>query len=378
MLQSLSDFLLSIDGLKSHLKYERSCQIFFQRGAKKYTGEHFLEVEFRDFVDKNINPCLTDSKIYSYKNGIISLYGYLERYVEDLIVEYLRTICEQSPNYKSIPQEVRKNHLDASLEHISKLRKSRVMSSDYREFALVETVKNMHNCLIETQNYVINYHAFVNHNSNFRYDSIHEIFTRIGIDGISRSCLSNAALADALCRKHSPAGNVGKKILISLLMSELDDLAQRRNEIAHGVRIDEIESLEMLLDRIEIIREYGLAIHSVVITRLKFYSYKNAQKECLGKPSKVYCGIRVLEFPGFPTPELQETCTRISVGDKLFAVNEESSIKVISGEILSIRNSGGELDHLETSHNYPFSIKVDFKTNSHLLKRTVFVVSSTH
>lgn len=374
MLQSLSGFLYSIDGLINHLNYERSCQIYFQSGSKRYTGEHYFEVEFRDFLSTKINPALTDSKVYSYKNGIISLYGFLERYIEDIVVEYLRSVCEQSPDYKSIPQEVRKNHLDASLDHIVKLKKSRGMSSDYRESALGETVENMHNCLVEAQEYVLNYDAFVNHNSNFRYDSIHEIFTRIGIHGISRSCLSDAGLAHALSRKHSPAGTLGKKILISLLITELDDLAQRRNEIAHGARIDEIESLEMLLDRIDIIREYGLAIHSIVLSRLNFYSYKSARKVGLGKPSKVFSDIHVLEFQGFRLPEFQEECEKkISVGDKVFAINEDSSTEVICGEILSIRNPDGEFDFLEVPQDSSFSIKVDFKTNSHIRKRMVFV-----
>lgn len=373
MLQSLSDFLSSIDGLINHLNYEKSCQIYFQAGAKKYTGEHSFEVEFRDFLTEKISPALTDSKVYSYKNGIISLYGFLERYVEDIIVEYLRGICELSLDYRSLPHEIRKNHLDASLDHINKIKRLRGMNADYKKSSLNEAVKNLHNCLVEAQEYALNYDAFVSHTSNFRYDSIHEIFTRIGIHGISRSCLDDAGLAESLSRKHSPSATLEKKILISLLMSELDNLAQRRNEIAHGVRIDEIESLEMLLDRIDIIRQYGLAIHSIVFSRLNSYSYHSARKIDLGKPNKVYGGIRVLEFHRLSPPELPEECAKISVGDKVFAINENNSTDVICGSILSMRNQDGNIDVLEAPHNSSFSIKVDFKTNSHIRKRIVCV-----
>lgn len=373
MLQSLSDFLNSIDGLINHLNYEKSCQIYFQAGARRYTGECFFEVEFQDFLAKNISPALTDSKVYSYKNGIISLYGFLERYVEDIIVEYLRGICELSVNYRCLPQEIRKNHLDASLDHISKLKKLRGISADYRKSLLNEAVKNMHNCLIEAQEYALNFDAFVSHNSNFRYDSIHEIFTRVGIHGISRSCLDDAGLADALSRKYLPVGTLEKKILISLLMSELDSLVQRRNEIAHGVRIDEIESLDMLLDRIVIIRQYGLAIHSILFSKLNSFSYQSARKIALGKPIKVYGGIRVLEFQRLSTPEILEEGAKIAVGNKVFAINENRSNDVICGNIVSIRNRDGNVDFLEAPHNFSFSIKVDFKTNSHMRKRMVFV-----
>lgn len=373
MLQSLSDFLSSIDGLVNHLNYEKSCQIYFQVGAKKYTGDHSFEVEFRDFLTEKISPALTDSKIYSYKNGIVSLYGFLERYIEDIIVEYLRAICEQSIDYKSLPPEIRKNHLDASLDHINKLKKLRGISTDYRQSSLSEAVKNMHNCLVEAQEYVLNYDAFVIHSSNFRYDSIHEIFTRIGIHGISRLCLNDAGLAEALSRKHSPGGTLEKKILISLLISELESLVQRRNEIAHGVRIDEIESLEMLLDRIDIIHQYGLAIYSIVLSRLKYNSYQSARKVDLGKPREVYGGIRVLEFQELALPAVNEGCASISVGDKMFAINENSSIDVICGNIISIRSRDGNVDVLEAPHNSSFSIKVDFKINSHMRKRTIFV-----
>ncbi|UEQ04898.1 hypothetical protein LMS44_03275 [Halomonas profundus] len=373
MLQSLSEFLTSIDGLVNHLNYEKNCQLYFQVGVKKYKGNSSFEVEFRDFLAEKISPALTDSKVYSYKNGIISLYGFLERYVEDIVIEYLQAICEQSVDYKSLPHEIRRNHLDVSLEHISKVKKLRGVSDDYRHSSLGEAVKNMHDCLVEAQDYVLNCDAFVNHSSNFRYDSIHEIFTRIGIHGISRLCLNEVSLAEALSRKHSSEEALEKKILISLLTSELDNLAQRRNEIAHGVRIDEIESLEMLLDRIGIIRQYGLALHSVVLSKLNSYSFQIATKIDLGRPSKVYGGISVLEFQELSLPDHYEECENISVGDKVFAINESSAADVICGYIMSIRNRDGVVDILEAPHKSPFSIKVDFKTNSHMRKRNIFV-----
>jgi hypothetical protein len=373
MLQALSGFLISVDGLVNHLHYERNCQIYFQTGARKYTGETCVEKEFQEFLRDKISPALVDSKVFSYKNGIISLYGFLERFIEDVVIEYLRAICEQSPDYKSLPHEIRKNHLDASLDHVNKIKRIKGINGDYREYTLRETVKNMHACLAESQSYTLNYDAFISHSSNFRYDSIHEVFTRIGIRGISRSCLNDENLVEALSRRHSPSGALDKKLLISLLISELDDLAQRRNEIAHGVRIDEIESLDILQDRIDVIRKYCLAIHSVVLQHLNAHLYMTVRKVDLGKPSKVYGGIRVLEFQGLPYLQGQEECARISVGDKVFVVNENNVNEVVSGEIISMRNPGGDVELLEVPVNTPFSIGVDFKTSSHMLKRKVFV-----
>src|SRR5262249_20353475 len=53
---------------------------------------------------------------YEYNTIIISLYGYLERYIEDLIAEHLVLVSTFVPGFHDLPDAVQQNHLDLSLE----------------------------------------------------------------------------------------------------------------------------------------------------------------------------------------------------------------------------------------------------------------------
>jgi hypothetical protein len=369
MFQAISDFESNIEGLKNHLQYEASCQLFFQSGIKRYNGNSDFEKEFQSFVHKKISPSLTDSRVYSYKNGIISLYGFLERFIEDVLVEYLKEVCHLTPDYEYLPSAIKKNHLDVSIEHISKIKRNRSISDNQRKSKLENAIENMRNCFTAAPEYEINLDAFINHSSNFRYDSIHDIFCRIGVEGISKSCLKDEPLGHALSRKHSSAEMLEEKLLVSLLITELDDLAQRRNEIAHGVRVDEIESLDILEDRIDIIRKYVNALHKVLVGYLNVYTFETADKIELGKPSNAYGGIRVIEFDSL----MAEDSGEIRVGDNIFAINKDSSKRMLLGKILSLKNQQGDIEYLSYPFSDAFSIGVNFDLGSHILKRTVYV-----
>lgn len=374
MLQSLSDFLVSIETLLSHLEYEKNSQLYFQHGIKKHTGNSSFEVEFRSFVRDKISPSLISSKTYSYQNAIISLYGYLERFIEDVIVEYLRSICEICSDYKALPSAIRKNHFNSSLELINKTQRLKGLTVEQRNNELKNAVKNMHSCLQENSEFTINFQAFVNHSSNFRYDSIHEIFSRIGIAGFSRSCLRNKEFVRALSEKYYIDSILDTKILISLLIAELDDLAQRRNEIAHGARIDDLESIELLVARIKLIRAFGVAIHDVVNTYMNEYLYTACKKVDLKKPARAFPNLRVLGFEGFFSEHVLNVAETLKVGDLLFAVNEDSNQKLVSGKITSLRIGNKEVDSILLPCNTAFAIGVDFEFNSHITKRTIYTV----
>lgn len=373
MFQSISEFLSNTDALLTRLAYERSSQLYFQSGIKKYTGNSEFEIELRDFVNKNISPSLVNIKIFTYQNAIISLYGYLERFIEDIIDEYLRNIHNACTEFNCLPLAIKKNHFNSSLDLLLKTQRLKSLTPEQRKLRIKSTVGNMYSCLLEDKGYFINYEAFTTHNSNFRYDSIHEIFSRVGINRISRDCLNSKEFLRAIAQKHYIDDTTEKKILVSLLISELDDLAQRRNEIAHGARIDELESIELLITRIMLIRAYGVAINEVVTSYLNIFLYDATEKICLGKPAKAFNDIRVIGFN-----EIEENASvlihnKIKIGSKLFAVNEKSTERVISGQVISIRKGMEKTTEIALPCNTEFTLEVDFCFNSNITKRTFYI-----
>ena len=370
MLQSINDFINSIDALLSHIEFENERNIFFQSGQKKYIGDSYFEKEFRKFVESKMNPSLINSRTFIYNNALITLYGCLENYLEQIVKEYITIIGSSCNQYKLLPTNIRKHHLNVSIELLNKIQKGRGINSVYRDKILKETVRNMHSCLQGDENFCINSQAFTLHTANFRYDTVHSLFQKIGIDGISRLCLENSEFANDLLFKHSIDFNVSKKTLISLLIAELDDLAQKRNEIAHGVKTDEIESLELLRSRILLIKSYGKAINKVVSNFLKNFLFSICEKVGLGKPVRVFQKIDVFGF--IPADNVGKG--EIAVGDTFYAENQASITKIVSGEILSIKKGDISLEKMLLPSNEPFSIGVNIKVSKHMKKRQIYIV----
>lgn len=375
MSQSIEEFLFNLRSLLAYMEYEKESQLYFRKGINKYTGSSDIEVEFRTFAEKVIgNSSALQNKIYSYQNAIISLYGYLERFIEDRIIEYLKNISDVCLEYKSLPSEIRKNHLGLSLDLVNKIQKIRGLSVAERKATLCSAVSIMNDFLSESTSFRINYDAFVNHSANFRYDTIHEVFTRIGIRDISKKCLKNDNFVTILSQKHGIEGSSSQKVLVSLLMGELDDLAQRRNEIAHGARIDDIQSINMTISRIKLIEAYVQAIDQVVTKGFEQYTFSVMPNLSLGTATKVFPRLNVLGFTNVNLLEPSNSGSKISEGDMLFAVNNNASEKIISGRIASLQVEGVQQKIIEIPCGKPASIGVDFNISEHFEKRSIFVV----
>lgn len=376
MLRSVEDFRSSIDNLLTHLNFEKSSNTFFRDGVRKFSGDSPLELEFREFVQTIVGDAVSRSKIYSYQNAIISLYGYLERYIEDIISEYLKCIAEGCHSFNDLPQAVRKNHLNLSMDLINKIQRSKAWSTQDTKARLTKAVGNMNHFLAEHDKPQINYEAFTSHTSNFRYDTIHECFSRIGIDSISKQCLENAELRASLCEKHGLELDTETSILVSLLISELDDLAQRRNEIAHGVRLDEIDSVEITISRINLILSYANAMGEVVEDSLTEHLYSSSKKYLLGKPDCVFPKISVIGFNGLNPPLPFSPTGKISVGDSLAATNENSSTKVIYGTIVSLQHDGEDCLSIDIPCDKDVSMRLSIQPSGRFHNRSIYLLST--
>lgn len=375
MSESLAEFLSNINSLLNHLKYEKESQLFFRKGVQKYTGNSVIEIEFKSFVNKTVDiNSFLQAKVYSYQNAIISLYGYLERFIEDRVVEYLKSISNICPEYKFLPPSIKKNHLVLSLELINKLQKLKGLTDEKRTISLSNAIGNMNDFFRGESIFKINYDAYINHTSNFRYDTIHEFFSKVGIDGISRKCLKNKTFVTALCQNHNIQEKTSHKVLISLLMMDLDDLAQRRNEIAHGARIDDIESIDITVSRINLVKEYVEAVDQVVLNTFEKYAFSVSPNLCLGRPSKIFPKLNVIGFAEIIISDTPNLNNRISVNDIIFAINDNSLENTIAGKIISLHKDGKSQTNILLPSNKPVTIGVNFNISTNFEKRYIYIV----
>lgn len=55
---------------------------------------------------------------FDYNSIIVSLYGFLEQFIESLIESYLKQLNIIIPLYAKLPEDITKNHIDLSVEFI--------------------------------------------------------------------------------------------------------------------------------------------------------------------------------------------------------------------------------------------------------------------
>lgn len=94
----------------------------------------------------------------------------------------------------------------------------------------------------------------------------------------------------------------------------------------------------------------------------------------MGNAGKLFLNLKVIGFAQINLLENSDTAHKISEGDMLFAVNNNSSEKTISGEIISLRRDGISAEAIELPCDKPVSIGVDFDISANFEKRSIYVV----
>lgn len=182
-------------------------------------------------------------KRLDYNTVIVTLYGLFEQLVEGLIGEYSTNLSRSAPSYADLPQKLQKAHSDMSVELLPRLDHSK-----YRgRVQIHQVIANMHSCLSGESEYMLNLEALQQHSANFRADVLGQLFERLGITQVLQRLPRYEPFSSYLkINLDDEAGSLAKT---EIIYEQLDDLADRRNDVAHGVSSD-ILSIDLLRNRI--------------------------------------------------------------------------------------------------------------------------------
>jgi hypothetical protein len=185
-------------------------------------------------------------RFYACTSITISLYGAVERFIEDLIESYVMTLGCRARSFSDLPDEIRKHHLPKSLELLS-----RIQHASYRGTTTVsKVVANLHGTLAQNEGQALNSTAFATHRPNIRPRVVDELFEHVGVKGICSRAYRLEYASDRI--------GGGRETPWRLI----DELAERRNEISHGVTSDFL-GLELLGEYIAEIEVFCAAVHEV-------------------------------------------------------------------------------------------------------------------
>lgn len=184
------------------------------------------------------NPILNRRMQYNF--SIISIYGAWEKYVESLIINYVRARSNLAKSYLDLPDEIKNHHPRLTYSLIANLNLPKYKDK-YNEISLI---KNLESCLSNRSKFTVNSAVFAMHTANIRWQTLVDMFATVGVDipiRVSRAINSDRAAI------HSD-------------YPLLDDLANRRNDLSHGEASELIDASEMLAI-ISSMESLGLALY---------------------------------------------------------------------------------------------------------------------
>ncbi|BAZ82224.1 MAE_28990/MAE_18760 family HEPN-like nuclease [Sphaerospermopsis kisseleviana CS-549] len=285
----------------------------------------------------------TDKRIFEYKASIISLYGLLEKYVEIWIKEYLDFLSSVVPEYTQIDEKIRDNHFELSLRLINTITSRE--SAKYQHLTKEEVLKKLNDCIVNPTKYQINTDAFVLLSGNLKHNKIVELFNKLNLD-LNNELLKNEELNNEIGLNQNSISRIEKDILYN----KINDLVERRNQIAHGSEeVDDLLSISELEPYIQFLEKYCQAIFETlfeqVIKEESIHTFQQVENVI-----KIFVS-KVLAF------EIEDYT--IKVGDMLIIETKEG--RFYKKPILTIQLDNTEYPELPITEKTKIAVSVDHK-----------------
>lgn len=259
---SLFELEQGIVELEKYMDYNSACNkvISDNEGGENLTPDSILNL-------LAISSDFRRKKIFEYNAYIISLYGLFERFLENILEDYLKDICATLKIYSKLPSELKKNLLSSNVDILRNL-----TNPKFNTISPASFIQNLNKALSENKA-ILNVEAFQHHAYNFKQSIIAEYFARIGINGISNSLKIYEPLKTLLEQKYGNPAGVESGIIFKII----DDLAQRRNDVAHGVENVELLNVTIIKEYTEFILAYCKSLYKILLNERNMYLFNETE-----------------------------------------------------------------------------------------------------
>ena len=286
-------------------------------------------------------------KVFDYSSVVVALYGAVEDYVERLAEHCVEVMNNAFIRYSDIPLSTRKQHEKLSLKLADQ-----VEQAGYRGHLNTGLViGRLHGCLSDDAAYRINQEAFSIHGANIRRALIREMFAALGISNIDQAVVAHQSVSETMPTLGRYADDV---------FYYIDDLADRRNIVAHGERPQDVISTSLMPEYLIATQVFGQALFDCALLGLLEMRPPKVLVD-LGKSTADYSSGEVLCFEP-SVPFLVESGTRV-----IWQVNGRwrsdvvQTVQVEGQEVATLAGSPG------TRFGARFSHKVRSRSNYWLI-----------
>lgn len=240
---SLAQFVTNTEQLRKHIEYQKA--IFKMLKASRFSSDESIKSLAKDCIDFET----TAEKQFSYAASIVSLYGYFENFVESLCKEFVEELCSQTSHFSEYSNKIKKNYFP--------LWRSLCGKTSYAKFSHLSEeilVQNIHATIVEDKKEILS-ECFLPNGGNYKHSRVSDLFDSLGIQNFD-NLLKYPPLASYLEEKGLSKQPTDRKVSI------LNDMVERRNQIAHGAEPIDILDDNGILEIVSYANLYACSLNS--------------------------------------------------------------------------------------------------------------------
>lgn len=275
---------------------ERLREIVFGKGS--VTRQESDEETELTVLIKGV-PGVTEWRVYDHCAVVTRLYAIYERFVENLITDWVRLLPSIFPRYVDLEETIQNTHRAGVGRLLCDLKKNR-----FEHLSIDQVVRGLFRGVTGEEEYALLPDAFLLHEQNLWKGVLEQLLTSAGIPN-----------AWGWVEKHRAVKHfLEVRVSENTAEGELNELITYRNEAAHGAVIDNFLGSNALLELCEFIETLCQALAELVT-----YQVIERQKS-IGQVREIGRITEWFKKPRAAVAKVEETT--LSVRGSLFLVGE--------------------------------------------------------
>lgn len=256
--------------------------------------------EFKSLLE--VIPDESEWQVCDHCAAVTRLYAIYERFVEDLISDWLRFLPEIVSSYSALGEKIQNTHREGVGRLLLDLNKNR-----FQHLSIDKVVQGLFSGITGAEKYDLLPEAFLLHEQNLRKEVIEKLFADAGIENVWKWVINHREI------KYFVEEIRGSQ---NTAEGELKQLIDYRNEAAHGA-VDEILGTQELLDLGNFVEALCKALAELVTYQVI------SRKTLIRQAKKIGTITELFKKSGAVVAKVRETT--LSVGSSLWLLSESSS-----------------------------------------------------
>lgn len=241
-------------------------------------------------------------QVYDHGAAVTRLYAIYERFVEDLISDWLRLLPELISPYTELGEKIQNTHREGIGRLLLDLNKNR-----FQHLSVEKVIQGLFFGVTGTDKYELLPEAFLMHEQNLRKEVLEKLLADTGIENAWKWIVNYRKIKNFV-EEVRGSQNTAE--------GELKQLVDYRNEAAHG-SVDQILGIQELLDLCDFVESLCQSLAELVTYQVILQKKSKGQAKVIGTITEWF------KQPKAAVAKIKEIT--LSVGEYLWLVSDSSS-----------------------------------------------------